>query len=382
MATVGRLRRLSVTLLSVLTLAFCAMQVWGGSNAPAAVPGEGTAAPGAASAEATPADASSATNVASPTAGPRGSITLAFAGDVNFAERTADRLAADPATVFGAAAAGLAAADLTMVNLETAIATGGEPEPKSFTFRAPPAALGALRQAGVDVASMANNHAADYGADGIAESLAAIRSSGFPVIGFGADHAAATAPFRALVGGVPVTIFAASQVPDRTLNVWTATAGTPGIAAADDPQLVQDVRSAVGAGETVIVFLHWGTEYVSCPDADQQRLAGQLAAAGATAVIGAHAHVLQGAGWRDDGTYVAYGLSNYLWWRSFGNEQDDNGVLTLTVADRRVVHADFAPAHLDRTGVPVPVTGADAERINRQWEQVRTCAGLAAEPPR
>jgi poly-gamma-glutamate synthesis protein (capsule biosynthesis protein) len=246
MATVGRLRRLSVTLLSVLTLAFCAMQVWGGSNAPAAVPGEGTAAPGAASAEATPADASSATNVASPTAGPRGSITLAFAGDVNFAERTADRLAADPATVFGAAAAGLAAADLTMVNLETAIATGGEPEPKSFTFRAPPAALGALRQAGVDVASMANNHAADYGADGIAESLAAIRSSGFPVIGFGADHAAATAPFRALVGGVPVTIFAASQVPDRTLNVWTATAGTPGIAAADDPQLVQDVRSAGG----------------------------------------------------------------------------------------------------------------------------------------
>jgi hypothetical protein len=70
MATVGRLRRLCVTLLSVLTLAFCAMQVWGGSNAPAAVPGESTAAPGAASAEAAPADASSATNVASPTAGP------------------------------------------------------------------------------------------------------------------------------------------------------------------------------------------------------------------------------------------------------------------------------------------------------------------------
>ncbi len=62
----------------------------------------------------------------------------------------------------------------------------------------------------------------------------------------------------------------------------------------------------------MIVFLHWWTEYVSCPDIDQQRLADQLAAAGATAVIGTHAHVLQGAGWRDDGTYVAYGLSNYL----------------------------------------------------------------------
>ena len=148
---------------------------------------------------------------------------------------------------------------------------------------------------------------------------------------------------------------------------------------------MQDAQSEIPtaqAGETVIVFLHWGTEYLSCPDGDQQRLADQLAAAGATAVIGAHAHVLQGAGWRADGTYVAYGLSNYLWWRSFGNEQDDNGVLTLTIADRRVVQADFAPAHLDDTGVPVPATGAVADRIDQQWERVRTCADLAAEPPR
>lgn len=389
MASGGQLRRLSVTALSALTLTFCAVQLWGGSDAPAAVAGppveaSSTAAP-AADGPSAPSGSSAPTasaGAASQAARPPGTITLAFAGDVNFAERTAARLAADPSTVFGAAAGGLAAADLTVVNLETAIATGGEPEPKSFTFRAPPVALDALRDAGIDVASMANNHAADYGSAGIAESLAAIRSSGFPVIGFGADHAAATAPYRALVGGVPVTIFAASQVPDRTLNVWTATAGTPGISSAVDPQLVDDVRSAVQAGETVIVFLHWGTEYVSCPDADQQRLADQLAAAGATAVIGGHAHVLQGAGWRDDGAYVAYGLSNYLWWRSFGNEQDDNGVLTLTIADRRVVRADFAPSHLDDTGVPVPATGAEAERIDRQWERVRRCAGLAAEPPR
>ena len=51
---------------------------------------------------------------------------MAFAGDVHFAERTADRLAANPATAFGVAAAELSAADLTMVNLETAIAVGGD----------------------------------------------------------------------------------------------------------------------------------------------------------------------------------------------------------------------------------------------------------------
>lgn len=317
-----------------------------------------------------------------PSVTPAGHVTINFAGDVNFSERTADRLAADPATAFGAAAPGLAAADLTVVNLETAITTGGVPEPKSFTFRAPPSALTALRQAGVDVASMANNHGADYGAVGLRDSITAIADSGFPVIGLGADHAAATAPFRTTINGVDVAIFAATAVHDHTLEAWTAGDGSPGVASAFDPALVENVRSAAAAGDTVIVFLHWGTEYVSCPDDDQLQLADELAGAGAAAVVGAHAHVLQGAGWRSDGSYVAYGLSNYLWWRSFGNEQDDNGVLTLTFEGAKVTGARFAPSHLDDTGVPVPATGAEAARITTQWAAARDCAGLSDTPPR
>ena len=308
-------------------------------------------------------------------------FTIAFAGDVNFAERTADRLAADPATAFGVAAKGLGAADLTMVNLETAITTNGEPEPKSFTFRAPPSAFTALRAAGVDVASMANNHGADYGAVGLADSVAAIAESTFPVVGIGANEAQAMAPYRTTIKGVPIAVFAVSAVHDHTLASWTATADTPGIASAFDPRLVENVRAAAADGATVIVFLHWGTEYDSCPDTDQVQLADELAAAGATAVIGAHAHVLQGAGWRDDGVYVAYGLSNYLWWRSFGNEQDDNGVLTLTFDGKTVTAASFAPSHLDDTGVPVPATGAQRDRIEAEWEEVRACADLSALPP-
>jgi hypothetical protein len=68
-----------------------------------------------------------------------GSITLAFAGDVNFAGRTA-RLLNDPATAFGPIAAVLRSADFTAVNLETAITSRGTPQPKTHHFRAPPAA--------------------------------------------------------------------------------------------------------------------------------------------------------------------------------------------------------------------------------------------------
>src|SRR5262245_59391013 len=71
---------------------------------------------------------------------PAAQITLAFAGDVHFEGRVRERLDTDPATVFGPVAAVLTRADLAMVNLETAITERGTPEPKQFTFRAPPTA--------------------------------------------------------------------------------------------------------------------------------------------------------------------------------------------------------------------------------------------------
>lgn len=307
---------------------------------------------------------------------------MSFAGDVHFMDRVGARLAADPATVFGEAAPVLAKADVTMVNLETAITTGGTPQDKAFTFRAPPVALTALRDAGIDVATMANNHGADYGAVGLADSLAAIRASHFPVIGIGADDVAAFAAYRRTVNGVRLAVFAADQVQDETtLRLFSAGPGKPGVANAFSPRLIQAVRAAKAAGDVVVVYVHWGTEYHSCPNADQAALAAQLADAGAAAVVGTHAHVLQGAGWRADGTYVAYGLGNYLWWMSFGNDQDDNGVLTLTFRGGRVVGDEFQPSHLDARGVPLPATGATRQRILAEWQQVRQCAGLLARPP-
>ncbi len=313
---------------------------------------------------------------------PAGEFTMAFAGDVHFSGRVRARLDRDPATVFGSAAPGLARADLTMVNLETAVTTGGVQQNKAFTFRTPPSAFTALRDAGIDVATMANNHGADYGAPGLRDSLAAIRSSHFPVVGIGKDAAAAYAPYTTTLNGVRVAIIGADQVQDETtLRLFSAGPHTPGVANAFSDRLITSVKRAKAAGYVVVVYVHWGVEYTFCPSDNQTRLAGELARAGASAVIGTHAHVLQGAGWRPDGTYVEYGLGNYLWWMSFGNKQDDNGLLTLTFHRGHVTGAKFAPSHLDDRGVPVPATGAQKARISAEWKADRQCAGLSATPP-
>jgi hypothetical protein len=388
LATLTNVRRpvaLVVATIAVTALAACTSGKSSSSRSAASETGRSSATGTATTSPSRPATGPGTTSpaVATPSASTSaGTVTISFAGDVNFSGRTAARLA-DPATAFGVAAPGLRAADITMVNLETAITTGGDPQAKEFHFRTPPIALTALRDAGIDVATMANNHGADYGSSGLADTLAAITASHFPVIGIGRDAAQAFAPYERTVNGVQIAIIAADQVQDETtLRLFSAGASTPGVANAFSPRLLEAVRTAKAAGYTVIVYVHWGTEYQTCPNDNQRSLADQLAKAGATAVIGTHAHVLQGAGWRPDGTYVAYGLGNYFWWMSFGNNQDDNGVLTLTVKPGRVVASSFAASHLDENGIPVPATGEQKSRIDAEWNSDRGCADLAATPPR
>jgi poly-gamma-glutamate synthesis protein (capsule biosynthesis protein) len=180
------------------------------------------------------------------------------------------------------------------------------------------------------------------------------------------------------VRGHLVALLAASQIRDRTLAAWTAGPTSAGIASAYDDRLVAAVQAARDQAEIVVVYLHWGVEGQGCPSGDQRALAARLAAAGADAVVGTHAHLLLGAGYLGS-TYVGYGLGNYLWWRNSAYS-DDTGVLRLTFAGRRVVGAALAPARIDGRGVPVPATGDTAARIQRKWAGLVGCTGLATGP--
>src|SRR5204862_8340788 len=83
-----------------------------------------------------------------------GSAVLAFAGDVHFEGSAARALSGHVGSAFGV----LRSADLAVVNLETAVTDRGSSQPKEFTFRAPAAAFGVLKRAGVDAVTVANNH--------------------------------------------------------------------------------------------------------------------------------------------------------------------------------------------------------------------------------
>ncbi|WP_203973121.1 CapA family protein [Planotetraspora silvatica] len=306
--------------------------------------------------------------------------TISFAGDVHFEGVLRGRLDSNPRTALGPIASVLSKADLTALNLETAITTGGTPAPgKQYTFRAPASAFTALKAAGVDVVTMANNHGMDYMESGLRDTLGAIKQSKFPVVGIGKDEAAAYRPYRVTVKGNRVSLIGATQVlDDEFVQAWTATAGKGGLASAkNEPRLVQAVRQARKNSDTVIVFLHWGTELAACPTSVQRSLADELQAAGADVIVGSHAHVLLGGGYHD-GAYVHYGLGNFAFYNS-GPETGKTGVLTLTINGRKVLKDQWTPARISG-GIPIPETGAAKQRGIANYRNLRGCAGLDARP--
>ncbi|SNQ49281.1 Bacterial capsule synthesis protein [Frankia canadensis] len=310
-------------------------------------------------------------------------VTIAFGGDIHFAGSPGARLAADPATAIGPMAATLSAADLAIANLETAVTTGGTPAPKEYTFRAPPTAFDALRAAGIDVVTMANNHGMDYGLEGLRDSLRGASAAHYPVIGIGEDDTRAFTPYRTTVKGQRIAVVGATQVLDDELAAaWTAGPHKPGLASAKQvDRLVAAVRAARSGADTVIVFLHWGTEQQQCPTDTQRSLVPLLAAAGADVVVGSHAHVLLGGGWADSGVYVDYGLGNFVFYSSGNGPNTASGVLRLTVAGRAVTDATWVPARIVG-GAPRPLTGAAAGQALGGWNALRGCTGLSDTPPR
>jgi poly-gamma-glutamate synthesis protein (capsule biosynthesis protein) len=331
-----------------------------------------------ASAQPTPTPTASVDAAATPQPTGPSEITLAFAGDVHFSDRTL-KLLKSPANAFGPVSKVLSSADIAMVNLETAITTRGKEEPKQFHFRAPDSAWLALGAAGVDVVTSANNHALDYGQVGLADTLNSAAEAGMPLVGAGKNVKDAYAPWITDVKGVRIAFLAMSQVSELASS-WAAGDNKPGIAMAFNlERSVAAVKAARNKADVVVVYVHWGTEGQECPNGQQRSFAAAIAKAGASIIVGTHAHLLEGDGWIGD-TYVQYGMGNFVWWLddAFSN---DTGVIKVTLRGDQIAKTELVPAVIStKSGQPIPVSGKEASRIQKKFAALHKCTGLADAP--
>jgi poly-gamma-glutamate synthesis protein (capsule biosynthesis protein) len=307
-------------------------------------------------------------------------VTLLFGGDVHFDGVLGTQLQKSTSGFLAGIAPAVLDADVTVINLETAIATGGTAAQKQFAFRAPPSALDALSDAGVDVMSMANNHGLDFGEEGLRQTLAAVAERSSPVIGIGENEADAMEPVIVTAHGLRVAVIAATQVIDGSLlSEWTATPTHHGVASAKHEQrLIAAIAAAKKSADIVVAFLHWGTEKQTCPNEAQLALAPQLVKAGATLVVGGHAHRVQGGGFLGS-AYVEYGLGN-LQFIAGSAPAREAGLLRVQIVDRKIESVEWLPVRIAKDGNPTLLSGAEADAARDRWEALRPCTQLSATP--
>lgn len=239
----------------------------------------------------------------------RPELTLVFSGDVmqhlpQVAAARREDGSYDYASCFRYIRPFWESADFAVVNLETTLSENG-PYSGYPRFASPKALATALKEAGVDVTVLANNHCCDRGLRGIRTTVRTVDSLGLLYAGVYADSVS---------GGKPLIV----KKYGYRVALLNATYGTNGLPVPkgtvvhflDTARMVQEIRAARRDSVThIVLFAHWGEEYGRLPNGEQRRLAAWCRRQGVDAVIGSHPHVAQPV---DTAERVVWSLGNFV----------------------------------------------------------------------
>ena len=296
-------------------------------------------------------------------------------GDIMLGRGVGAASAGDPGAALRPLQQRLAAADLTVGNLESTLSDDGYPRQGDDSFAADPAVLGPLDRAGFDVLSLANNHSGDYGDHALRQTLRRIGASPIRSVGAGRNARAAWRPVVLRRHGVSFGFVAFNAIGETP----RATADSPGAAEIrmpprtgplnlDDLHRMIDVVSELAEQvDVVLVLPHWGEQYTNAPVPAQRRVGAALVDAGADIVIGGHPHWVQGVQ-RRSGALIAQSLGNFIF--DMDSPETQEGVmLDLVYWGDQLRGVDFTPYVIGSDYAPRPVAGPRAETIlDRMWE--------------
>lgn len=260
-------------------------------------------------------------------------------------------------------------ADLLLINLECAL-TGhtqawGGGTAKMFYFRADPPVLETLQLGGVDYTSLANNHAGDYGDEGLLETVRLLDSGGIKHAGADANWSAAREPARLEAGGLRVAVLSFADYPEE----WAAGPAKPGInytPVSLQPGNFEKVRAAIDAAredaDLVVFSIHWGPNMNDRPLKGFREFAHAVIDAGVEVFWGHSAHVVQGIEIYD-GRPILYDTGDFV--DDYAVDErlrnDLSALFRLSVSDHEVRSVEIIPVKIDDMQVN------RAEGAERTW---------------
>lgn len=296
-------------------------------------------------------------------------MKLNFAGDVIFAGKVAELLQKKGYDYSYSALDGMFKKDdLTVVNLETPITTGGVGAAnKQFVFKGAPEALDALKSAGVDAVNLANNHTLDQGEEGLLDTLKHLSKRGIPYVGAGKNSKEAYSAQYFERQGIKIALLGFTRV--MPVIEWKAEAGKPGLASVyDSAEALKAIAAAKKQADVVVVVVHWGKERMEQYDKTQQTLGHSFIDAGADLVMGGHPHVLQGIE-PYKGKWIAYSTGNFIFTRSSLPATWETAVFQAECSKEGQCSLKLSPMDAE-LGQPVPMNEADGQLLLHKVESL------------
>jgi len=264
----------------------------------------------------------------------------------------------------------LAAADLTIGNLESTLSQAGEPQQGGDSFAAPPAVLEGLDDAGFDLLTLANNHTGDFGDRALLQTVRRVEASPIAPLGAGRDAKQAWRPVVLRHAGTTFGFVAFNAIGETP----RATTTQPGAAEVrmqprTGPLNVTDLHRLQGTiarlrdtVDVVVALPHWGDQYTHTPVPDQRRVGRAMLDAGADLVVGGHPHWTQGVQVHR-GRLVAHSLGNFVFDMDFSVETQQGVMLELTYWGDELMAVRFVPYLIGADFAPRIVHGAEADAV-------------------
>ena len=316
-------------------------------------PKPATAARPDVSAVETPAPKPKPTAVKKPTGPkiPEGVVAIVATGDIVMG--STPNLPSDGGRSFFSEVQTDLAGDVVLGNLEGTLSTGGgskcgKGSTNCFAFQTPPSYARWLQQAGFTVLNLANNHAYDFGSDGLRQTTDALAGAGLEWTGRPGQVTVQK------VAGIRVALVGFAPYP------WAQSL-------TDITAAKKLVRKAARSADVVVVTMHAGAEgsdrqhvkrgtelFLGENRGDSMRFAHAVVDAGADLVVGSGPHVLRGMEWYK-GRLIAYSLGNFAGYKVFslGGPLSTSGILRVTLrGDGKFETGRLVPTHLVGPGVP------------------------------
>jgi poly-gamma-glutamate capsule biosynthesis protein CapA/YwtB (metallophosphatase superfamily) len=296
--------------------------------------------------------------------------TLTAVGDIMLGRRVGDRHRADPGAPLKPLAKRLAAAEITVGNFESTLSADGSPTQGGDSFAASSRVRPALRAAGFDLLSLANNHVGDYGDGALRQTLDRFDSGGLETVGAGRNLAAARRPVIIERDGVRIGFLAVDSIGETPAATRTGAGSnrlnmpprTGPLNRSDLKRITSDIRALDSRVDTVVVLTHWGTQYTHRPESSQRIAARAFADAGADLVIGGHPHWVQGYEMAGSAV-VVHSLGNFVFDMDFQTKTREGIFLEVVLWGGVVKAVEPVPYVIDDSFTPRLVRGDRAKGI-------------------